>query len=406
MAAAERILARALDGLQGGALTIVDGRSERRYGQGASVARIVVNRPSFYRRVAFGGTVGAGESYMDGDWDCDELVPLVRLLAQERSVQDAVEGRRGALATAADKLRLQRRANRRRTARRNVEAHYDLGNGFFRLFLDDRMMYSAAVFDPACTPLEAASVAKLERLCCKLQLRPGDEVAEIGGGWGGFAVYAAERYDCRVTSISLSPAQVEYAKALVRERGLEDRVQVLLKDYRDMADMAGRFDKVVSVEMVEAVGHRYLPSYFRACGRLLNREGLFVLQAITIRDQRYRQALGEVDFIKKHIFPGGFIPSISVLASAAARNTNCVLIDLEDLGEDYAQTLCEWRTRLDARRAEALALGYDERLLRRFRFYFAYCEGGFRERALSDVQMVFAMPGYRGPTRRLREEPA
>ncbi|MCY4509584.1 MAG: cyclopropane-fatty-acyl-phospholipid synthase [Acidobacteria bacterium] len=395
MGSAQRLLHHALDGLQSGTVTIVDGGDRTVHGGGEPDVRIVVRDSAFYRRVVFGGVLGAGESYMDGDWDCDDLVALVRLLARDRRTQDDVE-RRGMVAAVANSLRHLARRNSRRGSTRNVAAHYDLGNDFFRLFLDERMMYSAAVFDAGCESLDAASTAKIERLCRKLRLAPGEDVLEIGGGWGGLAVHAAERFGCRVTTATLSRAQADYARALVRERGLDGRVDVVLSDYRDLT---GRFDKLVSVEMVEAVGHRFLPAYFRACSRLLKPHGLLALQAITIRDQRYRQALRSVDFIKKHIFPGGFMPSVSVLVDAAARHTDAVLIDLEDLGQDYARTLHEWSRRFEARRADIAALGFDERFLRRWRFYFAYCEGGFLERAISDVQMLFAMPEYRGPTR-------
>ena len=401
--APRRLLHRALDGLSGGAVTVVDGGAETVHGGGDPAVRIVVNTPAFYRRAVFGGVLGAGESYMDGDWDCDDLVALVRLLARDRRTQDAVDRGRGLVASCADALRHLARRNSRRGSARNVEAHYDLGNDFFRLFLDESMMYSAAVFDDGCESLEAASTAKIERLCRKLRLEPGDELLEIGGGWGGLAVHAAERFGCRVTTATLSRSQADHARALVRERGLEGRVDVVLADYRDLT---GRFDKLVSVEMIEAVGHRFLPAYFRACSRLLKPEGLIALQAITIRDRRYRQALRSVDFIKKHIFPGGFVPSVSVLVGAAARHADAVLIDLEDIGQDYARTLREWSRRFEARRADIAALGFDERFLRRWRFYFAYCEGGFRERAISDVQMLFAMPGYRGPTRRATGGPS
>ena len=396
MGSARRLLHRALGGLQGGTVTIVDGGDRTVHGGGAPAVRIVVHAPSFYSRAVFGGVLGAGESYMDGDWDCDDLVGLVRVLTRDRRTQDQVDYRRGAVAVVADSLRHVARRNSRRGSARNVEAHYDLGNDFFRLFLDERMMYSAAVFDAGCESLEAASTAKIERLCRKLRLAPGEELLEIGGGWGGLAVHAAERFGCRVTTVTLSRAQADYARTLVQDRGLGACVDVVLADYRDIT---GQFDKLVSVEMIEAVGHRYLPAYFRACARLLKPHGLFALQAITIRDQRYRRALRSVDFIKKHIFPGGFVPSVSVLADAAARHTDAVLIDLEDIGQDYARTLREWSRRFEARRGDIVALGFDERFLRRWRFYFAYCEGGFLERAISDVQMLFAMPGYRGPTR-------
>ena len=396
MATPRRLLHRALDGLGDGEVTLAEGATTTVHGDGLPRVRIEVHRPAFYRRVILGGVLGAAESYIDGDWDCDDLVGLVRLVAHSRHAQQAVDGQRGRIASCIDRWQHQRRRNTRRGSASNIAAHYDLGNEFFRLFLDERMMYSCALYEHATASLDAASTAKLDLLCRKLRLEPHDHLLEIGGGWGGLAVFAAKRHGCRVTTATLSPAQHAHTVSLVREQGLEDRVEVLLRDYRDLD---GQFDKLVSVEMIEAVGHRFLPDYFRACARLLKPDGLMALQVITIRDQRYRQALRHVDFIKKYIFPGGFIPCISVLVENAARQCDAVLVHLDDLGEDYAHTLRAWRERFDAQAEAIKSLGFDERFRRMWRFYFCYCEGGFLERAISDVQMLFAMPGYRGPTR-------
>lgn len=396
MATPRRLLHRALDGLGDGEVTLAEGATTTVHGDGLPRVRIEVHRPAFYRRVILGGVLGAAESYIDGDWDCDDLVGLVRLVAHSRQAQLAVDGQLGRIAACIDRWQHQRRRNTRRGSASNIAAHYDLGNEFFRLFLDERMMYSCALYEHAAASLDAASTAKLDLLCRKLRLEPRDHLLEIGGGWGGLAVYAAKRHGCRVTTATLSPAQHAHTVSLVREQGLEDRVEVLLRDYRDLD---GQFDKLVSVEMIEAVGHRFLPDYFRACARLLKPDGLMALQVITIRDQRYRQALRHVDFIKKYIFPGGFIPCVSVLVESAARQCDAVLVHLDDLGEDYARTLRAWRERFDAQAGAIKSLGFDERFRRMWRFYFCYCEGGFLERAISDVQMLFAMPGYRGPVR-------
>ena len=396
MATPRRLLQRALDGLGDGQVTLADGTTATVHGDGQPCVRIDVHRPAFYRRVVLGGTLGAAESYIDGDWDCDDLVGLVRLVAHNSRTGQVVDRRRGRIGSCIDRWQHHRRRNTRRGSASNIAAHYDLGNDFFRLFLDERMMYSCALYEHASASLDAASTAKLELLCRKLRLRPQDHLLEIGGGWGGLAVYAAKRHGCRVTTATLSPAQHSHTVSLVREHGLDDRVEVLLRDYRDLD---GQFDKLVSVEMIEAVGHRFLPDYFRACARLLKPDGLMALQAITIRDQRYRQALHNVDFIKKHIFPGGFIPCVSVLVENAARQCDAVLVHLDDLGEDYARTLRAWRARFDSQAEAIKSLGFDERFRRMWRFYFCYCEGGFLERAISDVQMLFAMPGYRGPVR-------
>ena len=402
MATPRRLLHRALDGLGNGQVTLAEGATATVHGDGQPRVRIEVHRPAFYRRVVLGGTLGAAESYIDGDWDCDDLVGLVRLVAHSRRALQAMDGKRR-ITSCIDRWQHHRRRNTRSGSASNIAAHYDLGNEFFRLFLDERMMYSCALFEQASASLDAASTAKLELLCRKLRLGPEDHLLEIGGGWGGLAVYAAKRHRCRVTTATLSPAQYAHTVSLVREHGLEDHVEVLLRDYRDLD---GRFDKLVSVEMIEAVGHRFLPDYFRTCARLLKPDGLMALQAITIRDQRYRQALHNVDFIKKYIFPGGFIPCVSVLVENAARQCDAVLVHLDDLGTDYAQTLRAWRTRFDAHADAVKSLGFDERFRRMWRFYFCYCEGGFLERAISDVQMLFAMPAYRGPVRLSAQEAA
>ena len=398
MATARRLLDQALHNLTkgNGEITLCDAERETVYGTGPPNIRIEVHRSAFYRRAVFGGTLGAAESYMDGDWDCDDLVALVRVLARDTSTQARLDGRRGLAASLIDRWQHLRRRNTRLGSARNIAAHYDLGNDFFSLFLDERMMYSSALYENGCSSLDAASTAKLEILCRKLRLGPDDHLLEIGGGWGGLAVYAAEQYGCRVTTATLSPAQHGHTAHLVRERGLDGRVDVLLRDYRDLE---GQFDKLVSVEMIEAVGHRFLPDYFRACARLLKPDGLMALQAITIRDERYARALRRVDFIKKYIFPGGFIPCISVLVDNAAKHCDAVLIHLDDIGQDYARTLRAWRARFDAQSDAVASLGFDERFQRMWRFYFCYCEGGFMERAISDVQMLFAMPAYRGTAR-------
>lgn len=388
-----RLLHRALERLEHGSLTLREGAAETRYGAGEPAAVVTVHDPAFYRRVALGGTVGAGEAYMEGQWDCDDLVALVRILAANRDALARLDGAGTWLARAVDLVGHLGRANTRRGSRRNIEAHYDLSNAFFETFLDQRMMYSAAVYEADDMTLEEASRAKLERLCRKLELAPEDHLLEIGSGWGGLAEYAARRFGCRVTTATISPAQYEAAIDRVRSAGLEDQVEVLLTDYRDLT---GEYDKLVSVEMVEAVGNDYLDGYFATLSRLVRPGGLIALQAITIEDRRFSSALREVDFIKKHVFPGSFIPSVSRLVSSAARHTDAVLVNLEDIGLDYATTLAAWRQRFEAARRQILLMGFDERFLRLWRFYLCYCEGGFRERAISDVQLLFAKPGYRG----------
>jgi cyclopropane-fatty-acyl-phospholipid synthase len=361
-------------------------------GHAAAPVRIAVNHPRFYRRTIALGSVGAAESYVDGDWDCDDLVGLVQLLVVNRALTERLEGGLARIGAIAARLvhRLLR-DNSESGSRTNIAAHYDLGNELFAAFLDSRMQYSSAWFE-AGADLERASLAKLDRVVAKLNLTSGDHLLEIGGGWGGLAIHAAKVSGCRVTTTTISQEQHRYAVAQVAEAGLGDRVQVLCEDYRRLG---GRYSKIVSIEMVEAVGANWLDRYFQTIGRLLDDDGIALLQAITIDERHYQSALRSVDFIKRHVFPGSFIPAASVLIGSAARS-GLATVNLEDLGFDYALTLRAWRERFEAAYPRLEALGYDERFRRLWRFYLAYCEGGFRERALSDVQLLLAKPGYRG----------
>lgn len=365
-------------------------------------ARVRVNDPDFYRQVALNGSVGAGEAYMDGLWHCDDprsspgqgLVTLVRMLVRNRDRLDAMETGAARIGALAMKWAHAFTRNTRAGSRRNIAAHYDLGNALYRLFLDENLMYSSAIFADQHESLEAASTRKLERICAKLDLRPEHHVVEIGTGWGGFALHAAGRYGCRVTTTTISREQHALASERVAAAGLSDRVTLLLEDYRDLQ---GQYDRLVSIEMVEAIGHQYLDTYFGKIGTLLKHDGLAVIQAITIEDRRYAQALRSVDFIKRHIFPGSFIPSISALHGALSTASDLRMTHMEDIGPSYALTLKAWRDRFMARLPEVAALGYDDRFVRMWEFYLAYCEGGFRERSIGDVQMLLARPGARPP---------
>ncbi|MFN7182907.1 MAG: class I SAM-dependent methyltransferase [Thermomonas haemolytica] len=364
-----------------------------RAGDGPEVTLEVLD-PGFYRMLATHGSVGAGEAYMDGLWRCSDLVGLVRLLVRNRDLLDGMEtgsARLGGLAMKA--LHLLRR-NTRGGSRRNIAAHYDLGNDFFRLFLSEDLMYSSAYWAGADDTLEAASTRKLDLICRKLALGPDDHVLEIGTGWGGFALHAARHYGCRVTTTTISREQYELAAARVREAGLEDRITLLQSDYRDLT---GQYDKLVSIEMIEAIGAEYQPAYFGQIGRLLKPEGLALVQAITIEDHRYQQALESVDFIKRFIFPGCFIPSVSAMLEAKTRSSDLALVGLEDFGLSYARTLQAWRERFLARLAEVRAQGFDARFVRMWEFYLAYCEGGFRERSIGVSHLLLAKPGWRPP---------
>ncbi len=357
--------------------------------------RIEVDSPAFYRAIASNGSVGAGEAYMDAHWRCDDLVALVRLLVRNRDLLDDMETGLARFGGLAMKAWHALRRNTRDGSRRNIAAHYDLGNDFFRLFLSPDLMYSSGIWAGDEDTLEAATTRKLDRICRKIDLKPGDRVIEIGTGWGGFAMHAARHYGCHVTTTTISKEQHALAMQRVSDAGLGDRVTLLLQDYRDLA---GRYDKLVSIEMIEAIGAQYLETYFATLGALLKPDGLALVQAITIEDHRYAQALRSVDFIKRHIFPGSFIPSIAAMLAAKSRSTDLSLIQLEDFGLSYARTLEAWRRGFRGALQDVRAQGYDERFIAMWDFYLAYCEGGFRERSIGVAQLLLAKPGHRAAT--------
>jgi cyclopropane-fatty-acyl-phospholipid synthase len=304
------------------------------------------------------------------------------------------------LAAPARKIFHRMRANTRTGSRLNIAAHYDLGNDFFSRFLDDTMTYSCGYFVDPGTMLHDASIEKYDRICRKIDLRPSHEILEIGCGWGGFAVHAAREYGCRVVATTISENQYEWARKRVREEGLADRVEILHLDYRDLPGrLDRRFDRIVSIEMIEAVGRRYLGTFFETCDRLLTPDGLMSLQSITIADQNYRDYSRSVDFIQRYIFPGGFLPSVTSMNDAITRSTEMRVVDLEDIGPHYARTLRLWYENFLGNIESIRNLGYPEEFLRLWEFYFCYCEGAFLERAISDVQMVLAGPDWRGATR-------
>jgi cyclopropane-fatty-acyl-phospholipid synthase len=381
---------RRLAGLRGGCITLGDSSGESVLGDPAAPLRaaVAVRDPSFWPAVALRGSVGAGEAYMDGAWTADDLVALVRILVRDREVLDGMEGGLARLGGAALRAWHALRPNTRSGSRRNVADHYDLGNDLFALFLDPTMTYSCGVFEREDATLEEASVAKVDRLCRMLDLRPDHRLLEIGTGWGFLAVRAAGRHGCRVTTLTLSREQRAAALERVARAGLGDRVEVRLQDWRDAE---GAHDRLVSVEMIEAVGHERTPEFLRACARLLRPGGAMALQSIVIDDRRYEAARDSVDFIKRWVFPGSCIPSRGSLA-AAARGAGLRVARVEEIGPHYAQTLREWRERFLARRAEVRALGYPERFVRLWEFYLAYCEGGFEEGVLGDVQMLLEKP--------------
>ena len=392
-----RLLFAQLAGLQHGRLVFQDALGKIELGVAATenpdlVVHVDVLDLAFYRTVVSNGSVGAGEAYTEGLWRCDNLVGLIQLLVRNRAQLDGMETGVARLGGLAMRAWSALRRNTRSGSRRNIAKHYDLGNEFFELFLSADLMYSSALWEGPNDSLEAASTRKLDIICRKLDLKPTDHVIEIGTGWGGFALYAAKHFGCRVTTTTISRNQHALANERIASAGLSARVTLLLDDYRDLR---GQYDKLVSIEMIEAIGAPYLDVYFRQVDRLLNSDGLALIQAITIEDARYRQALQSVDFIKRHVFPGSFIPSIGALLEAKTRTSDLALIQLEDFGGSYARTLEVWRERFMARLPEVRAQGFDEHFVRLWQFYLAYCEGGFRERSIGVAQMLLAKPGYR-----------
>lgn len=352
-------------------------------------AAITVHDARFYRDVGLNGTVGAGQAYIDGRWDCDDLTALIRLLLRGSCSTDHLDHTARLLRRPTEMIGNWITRNSKRASRAHIAAHYDISNPFYKLFLDETMTYSAAYFEHEAQSLEAAQVAKLERLCQALDLRPDDHLVEIGTGWGSMAIHAAQRYGCRVTTTTISEQQFALASQRVAEAGLSDRVTVLRSDYRDLR---GAYDKLVSVEMVEAIGYRQYGTFLSTCGRLLKPSGKAAIQAITIADRYYEAAKRQVDFIKRYVFPGSCIPSIGVLTQAAARHSDLTLTRLEEFGQHYATTLQHWLERFNHAEREVRLLGYSDAFLRLWRFYLSYCAAGFHERTISVAHLVFDKP--------------
>lgn len=353
-------------------------------------AELLIHHPSTWRDLLTGGSIGAAEAFVAGDWSSPDLVTLLRFFTRNIDTMNAFEDRFAWLTKPALKALHWLNRNTREGSRKNISAHYDLGNELFTTFLDSSMMYSSAVYPTADATLEEAAVYKLDLICRKLDLQPGDRVMEIGTGWGGFAIHAAKHYGCHVTTTTISSEQLELARERVRKEGLEERITLLFDDYRDLE---GQFDKLVSIEMIEAVGPQFLDSYFRQICQLLKPDGLALVQAINMPEQRYQRALRSVDFIQRYIFPGSFIPSFGAILESVRTGTDMVMIHSEDHGFHYARTLRDWCERFMAQNHRLHQLGYDQTFQRLWAFYFAYCEAGFSERAIGVSQILFARPG-------------
>ena len=393
---ARRIVLSRLEKLQVGQIVLGDSGEHAVFGHSTAefpaAVQLRVLNPKFYSDIAFGGSVGAGEAYIHGHWACDELSDLLRILIRNREVLEEMDSGLALLSSPLRKVLHVLNRNTRKGSRKNIAAHYDLGNDFYQLWLDPSMMYSSAYFDTPGTTLEVAATAKLDRICRKLDLSADDSVMEIGTGWGGFAIHAAKHYGCHVTTTTISQQQYDHAKQAISDAGLQDKVTLLFQDYRDLE---GSFDKLVSIEMIEAVGHEYHDSYFRKCCDLLKPEGQMLLQAITIADQRYDKYKTGVDFIKRYIFPGGCLTSVTDMTRTLTRHTDMRVIHLEDIGPHYATTLRHWHDRFFAHIDKVRELGYSDAFMRMWQFYLCYCESAFIERAIGDVQMLIMRPGAR-----------
>ncbi len=371
-----------------------DGR-EYHFGEGNEVkASIRVTNSSFFTKCALYGDIGFAESYLDGDWHTDSIANVITWFIINLNHNPALTGK-GLRKYTSNFFRLANRiyhAVRKNTltgSKKNISEHYDLGNDFYRLFLDDTMTYSSAIFKNATTTLEEAQAEKYDRLCRNINLKPSDHVLEIGSGWGGFALHAAKNYGCRVTTITISEEQYKYAKERFKKENLTHKIEIRLQDYRKVE---GSFDKIVSIEMLEAVGHNYLPVFFGKCNELLKENGSLALQVITSHDKRYAEFRKEVDFIQKHIFPGSQTPSLAAIHAAVNKVSDFGLFDVKDIGLHYAKTLRLWFEAFNGKISDVKKLGMDDRFIRKWNYYLQYCEAIFRQRHISVVQLIYTRP--------------
>lgn len=393
----EKIALKLLASLTKGSLTVTlsDGTIIRMGEKDSPFkATLRINNSEMFRKSILYGDVGFGESYVDGDWDTDSVTNFISWWILNYENNPSLSGSRRkfspmGLLQAIDRFGHVFRANTVPGAKKNIAEHYDLSNDFYGLFLDGSMTYSSGLFDNRTISLEEAQFQKYDRLCQKLHLKPSDHILEIGSGWGGFAIHAVKNYGCRVTTITISKEQYEFAKERFTREGVADKIDIRLQDYRLMD---GAYDKIVSIEMLEAVGHDFLETYFEKCHQLLKQNGLLGLQVITSPDSRYDQFRKGVDWIQKHIFPGSLLPSISALNSAVNKTGDMHLLDVKDFGKDYARTLSLWREAFNKKIGQVKELGFDDSFIRKWNYYLSYCEAGFTMRNISVVQLIYTRP--------------
>ncbi|MDO6635063.1 cyclopropane-fatty-acyl-phospholipid synthase family protein [Pseudoalteromonas carrageenovora] len=389
----KKLVIGAFSSIETGQVVLVDGSSRSVFGDTSSNLKVTisVNDKAMYKAFALSGSVGAGESYILGQWSCDNLTRLIEIFAINQDQLDNFEKKFSFFSNIAHRINHFKNKNSESGSKKNIVAHYDLGNDLYESFLSDEMLYSSAVYPSKDATLEEAQQYKLKRICEQVELQQGDSVIEIGTGWGAFAIYAATHYDCHVTTTTISDEQYDYVANKVKALGLERKITLLKLDYRLLE---GQYDKLVSIEMIEAVGHEYLPSFFTKCGDLLKENGAMLIQAITISDQRYKHYLKNSDFIQQYIFPGGCLPSLNEMSEQIKNNTNMVIHSVNDIGAHYARTLADWRERFIQSWPELDRTKFDERFYRLWLFYFAYCEGAFRTRATSTVHLMARKPRF------------
>ena len=387
-------LKKKLSHLNVGCISVVDGVDKFSFGDPGSELQVnvQVHSQEFYVMTGSGGAMGIAEAYILGYWTSDDVVMLMRIILKNRSILLSLNDGFAKILSPINKLIHRSRQNTLKGSKENILAHYDLSNDFYKLWLDPTMTYSCAYFKDTNTTLEDASIEKLDRMCRKLKLSEKDNILEVGTGWGSFSIHAAKNYGCSITTTTISDAQYEYAKARVLEEGLESKINVINKDYRKLD---GQYDKIVSIEMIEAVGYEYISEYFRKLSSLLKPDGLMALQGITYNDQNFDTYKDSVDFIKKYIFPGSCLISISQIIDVIKNKTDLSMIDMEDITRHYAETLNRWRKNFMSVLPEVKEMGYSKAFINMWEFYFLYCEAGFLERNIGDVQMVFAKSGVR-----------
>ena len=376
-----------------GHIVIIEGGNKFSFGKNNKLnITVTVHDPRFYGALAFGGSIGVSEAFMQKFWSASDLTKLIRIMAINQNTMDQLEGLFNIFLKPILKCLHYLNQNSVKGSEINISKHYDLGNDFFSLFLDSTMMYSSAVFKNPHDSLYKGSIHKLETICQGLELTSQDHIIEIGSGWGGFAIYAAQHYGCKVTTTTISKEQYKYVRQKIKDLKLSHKINVLFSDYRHLK---GQYDKLVSIEMLEAVGYQYYDTYFKVCSNLLKPQGLAVIQTITIIDQRYEKAKRSVDFIQRYIFPGSCIPSITALQNSMTQSSDLKIYSIHDIGAHYARTLALWREGFFKRLKDIKALGFDDAFIRMWHFYFSYCEGGFQEKVISDIHLKLVKPGYR-----------